>query len=121
MTPSDVTASGLNALLWFGAVVVLIPLVLWLLKRTPIGARGGTPGVLKTVAMLPLSPSQRVVTVEVGLGTEKRWLVLGVTAQQITTLHTMAAPPDAPSPPESAATFSHLLAQLRPPKDDHAR
>ena len=40
--------------------------------------------------MLPLSTSQRIVTVEVGSGDERRWLVLGVTPPAITTLHTMA-------------------------------
>jgi len=82
-------SSGLNSLLWFIAIIALIPCVLWLLKRTPMGGASGN-GVMRSVAALPLSPSQRIVTVEVGLGSERRWLVLGVTAQSITTLHTMA-------------------------------
>ena len=82
-------SSGLSSLLWFGAIVALIPATLWFLKRTPLGGAGGQ-GVLKSIAMLPLSTSQRLVTVEVGSGTERRWLVLGVTATSITTLHTMA-------------------------------
>ena len=61
-----------------------------------IGAPPPASGVMRSVAALPLSPSQRIVTVEVGLGPERRWLVLGVTAQSITTLHTMA--------PQEAAT-----------------
>jgi len=85
-------SSGLNSLLWFIAIIALIPCALWLLKRTPIGGAGGN-GVMRSVAALPLSASQRIVTVEVGQGDERRWLVLGVTAQSITTLHTLSAPP----------------------------
>src|SRR5215469_14779510 len=86
--------NGLSALLWFVAIIVAIPFALWLLKRTPLGG-GGSAGVMKSVAMLPLSTSQRIVTVEVGSGDERRWLVLGVTPSAITTLHTMA--PTAPA------------------------
>ena len=88
-------ASGLNSLLWFIAIILMIPCALWLLKRTPMGGASGT-GVMRSVAALPLSASQRIVTVEVGQGVDRRWLVLGVTAQSITTLHTMA--------PQEAAT-----------------
>lgn len=92
-------SSAINSLLWFIAIIALIPVALWLLKRTPAGARlsgAGAGGVMRSVAALPLSPSQRIVTVEVGQGDERRWLVLGVTAQSITTLHTMA-PQEPPS------------------------
>lgn len=81
---------SLSSLAWFALVVALIPAVLWLLKRTPLG--GAVHGVpMKVVGVLPLSGSQRVVTVEVGEGDERRWLVLGVTPSSINTLHTMTA------------------------------
>ena len=89
-------SSGLNSLLWFIAIIALIPCALWLLKRTPMGG-ASTNGVMRSVAALPLSASQRIVTVEVGEGAERRWLVLGVTAQNITTLHTMAPQEAAPN------------------------
>ena len=82
-------SSGLNSLLWFIAIIAMIPCALWLLKRTPMGGGAGN-GAMRSVAALPLSANQRIVTVEVGQGDERRWLVLGVTAQSITTLHTMA-------------------------------
>jgi flagellar protein FliO/FliZ len=105
--------NGLGALLWFAAIVAAIPVALWLLKRTPLGTGGGA-GVMKSVAMLPLSTSQRIVTVEVGSGDERRWLVLGVTPATITTLHTMAPAP-APATPGALppATFGQLLARVR--------
>ncbi|MCW5635971.1 MAG: flagellar biosynthetic protein FliO [Rubrivivax sp.] len=113
-----------TALLWFVAILASIPLLLWLFKRSQLMAGGLVGGTARTVAVLPLSASQRVVTVEVGRGDEKLWLVLGVTPQQITTLHTMAAlPPLPPTIPgavddpvphrPAAATFAQLLGRLR--------
>ncbi len=110
---------NVTSLLWFAAIVAAIPLTLWLLKRTPIGGAAGRPGVPRTVAVLPLSAQQRVVTVEVGQGDERLWLVLGVSPQGIRTLHTMAAqgelPADGAGPPTAppAATFAQLLTRLR--------
>jgi flagellar protein FliO/FliZ len=79
-------------LMWFVAIVALIPLSLWWLKRSGL-AQGGAaaPGsLMKPVAQHVLGPGQKLVTMEVGTGADKVWLVLGVTAQQITPLHTMA-------------------------------
>jgi len=100
-------------LLWFGVIVVLIPLALWLLKRTPLGGGAGS-GPLRHVAALPLSASQRLAIVEVGSGSTRRWLVLGIGSQSITMLHTME--PQAEAPPgtvEEGTSFAQLLARLK--------
>jgi flagellar protein FliO/FliZ len=108
--------NGWISVAWFIAIVALIPLALWLLKRTPLaqggGGRAGTP---RTVAVLPLSAQQKLVTVEVGQGEERLWLVLGVSAQGVRTLHTMAAQaaPAEAAPPPPGAAFAQLLARLR--------
>jgi len=105
---------GFGSLLWFGLVLAAIPLALWLLKRSPLGGAGGA-GSLRSVAALPLSASQRIVTVEVGRGDSRCWLVLGVTPHSISTLHTMLPQdelPAAPLPPPSTA-FAQLLSRLR--------
>jgi flagellar protein FliO/FliZ len=121
---------GMNwtALAWFLAIVASIPLLLWLFKRSHLLGTHATAGTARTVAVLPLSASQKVVTVELGRGDEKLWLVLGVTPQSITTLHTMAAlPPLTPIAPTvpaavddlphthgpASATFAQLLTRLR--------
>jgi len=106
-------ASGWSSLLWFVAIIALIPIVLRLLKRTHVG--GATAhGLMRSIAVLPMSPSQRLVTVEVGSGDQRRWLVLGVTAQGITTLHTMAPQDDAlPAPAQVPPPFAQLLGKLR--------
>ena len=107
-TPPDWTP-----LLWFGAVIALIPLALWLLKRTPLGGGAGS-GRMRHVAVLPLSASQRLAIVEVGSGAARRWLVLGVSPQAIQTLHTMEPQAEAPgAEPENSATFAQLLSRLR--------
>ena len=109
-------SNGLNALLWFVAIVAMIPVALWLLKRTPMGGAASS-SLMRSVAAWPLSANQRIVTIEVGQGESRRWLVLGVTAQSITTLHTMDPQPDAPG--ATAATvpaFAQLLGRLRQDK-----
>lgn len=102
-----------TALAWFGAIVVLIPLALWLLKRTPLAAGSGS-GPLRHVAALPLSATQRVAIVEVGSGAARRWLVLGISAQAIHTLHTMPPQLEAPgAADEPGANFAQLLSRLK--------
>ena len=101
-------ASGLLPFLWFLAIVALIPVALWLLKRTPMGGAAAA-GVLRVVAQLPMAPNQRLLVVEVGQGDDRRWLVLGATAQNITTLHVMPPQAEPPAP----ATFAKLLSKER--------
>lgn len=48
--------SNLLPLLWFVAILALIPAILWLLKRTPLGG-AGAQGQMRTVAVLQLSPT----------------------------------------------------------------
>jgi len=92
----------------FVLILALIPAALWLLKRTPLGG-AGTAGLMRVVGALPLSPNQRIVTVEVGSGDERRWLVLGVSPAGIHTLHTLPPQADAPN---ATATPLPLFAQL---------
>lgn len=109
------------SLAWFALIVAAIPAALWLLRRTPLvaGAGHARAGVPHTVAVMPLSPQQRLVTVEVGTGESRQWLVLGVTPQGIRTLHTMAAlGPAAPGPDTGAGggaqhPFAQLLGRVR--------
>jgi flagellar protein FliO/FliZ len=95
--------------LWFALIVAAIPLTLWLLRRTPMGGISGVQ-TTRVISSTALGPTQRLVTVEVGHGDSRQWLVLGVTAQSIQTVHTLpaqevpAAPPLA-SPPAFAALF----------------
>lgn len=109
--------TSLSALLWFIAVLALIPVALWLLKRSPMGQAALGPAPMRTVASISIAQNQRIVTLEVGQGDERRWLVLGATPQSITTLYTMAPQADAPASPvagQVAAPFAQLMARLSP-------
>jgi flagellar protein FliO/FliZ len=106
--------------MWFAAVVALIPVALWLLKRSPVLGVGGSPrpGTPRHVAVLPIAQQHKLVTVEVGQGDDRVWLVLGVGPQGIRTLHTMvpqAGPVDAADAAPPAAAFQQLLSRLRKP------
>ena len=64
-----------------------------------------------------MSAQQKLVTVEVGQGEDRLWLVLGVSPQGIRTLHTMVPQADATDtpPPPPAAAFAQLLSRMRGP------
>ena len=125
------TSGAMSSVIWFIAIVAMIPIALWLLKRTPMGGGAGQ-GMLRSVAALPLSTSQRIVTIEVGQGDARRWLVLGVTAQSITTLHTME-PQGEPNavraegfdtsarPGSVGSAFAQLLGKLRQDRGNDGR
>ena len=104
----------------FVAILALIPAALWLLKRTPLGGAAGGAAPMRVVGALPLAPNQRLVTVEVGQGDDRRWLVLGVSPGGISTLHTMV--PQAELPVAMAAgggsAFAQLLKGQRPGSSD---
>ncbi len=102
-------SSTFTPLLAFIGVVALIPVALWLLRRSGY-AGAGQDGLMRTVSSLALSPSQRVVVVELGQGATARWLVLGVTSENIHCLTQMDAPADVP--PSLRAPQAHTVNQL---------
>ncbi len=121
MTPMN-SSTALGPIAAFALVLLLIPAALWLLKRSrrfPGGlasgwaGRAAGDGPVRLVSTLALSPQQQLVTVEVGAGDERCWLVLGVTPAGIQTLHRLPPQPDPPAA-EVAPLFAQLLGrQLR--------
>jgi flagellar protein FliO/FliZ len=113
------STSLIGPLAAFLLILALIPAALWLLKRLPLGKfgaggsnSGGAGGAVRLVAALPLAPNQRIITVEVGTGEERRWLVLGVTPAGIHTLHTLAPQAEpAAAAPAALPIFAQLLAR----------
>jgi flagellar protein FliO/FliZ len=72
----------------FLVLLALLPLgIRWIQRRTPGGASAA--GASKIVSAIAVGPHQRVVTVEVGPEGARTWLVLGVTAQSISCLHSV--------------------------------
>jgi flagellar protein FliO/FliZ len=107
-------SSSLMPLLAFVAVIALIPLALWTMKRAGVGG-AVTGGVLRPVANLSLGNAQRVAVVEVAVGAERHWLVLGVTGERVSQLASYAAPelpPTAPAPAHALAV-NQLIARWR--------
>ena len=106
------------SVLWFIFILALIPVALWVLQRLPM-VKGSQSYPVRVVGLTALSGSQRLLTVEVGQGDERRWLVLGVTPSSISLLHSMAPQADAPARAEPAgATFAETLKRLRNPSQD---
>lgn len=82
------------------AIILFILLAAWLAKRFGLAGRTGTANGLKVSASVSLGPRERVVVVDV----EDGRLVLGVTASQITHLHTL--------PPAAASLDPQLAEQV---------
>ena len=96
----------LETLLGLGAVLVLIAVLAWLIKRT--GRFQATAnGEIKIVASLSLGPRERTVLLEVG--DEK--ILVGVTAQQIQTLHILGQAAD--NSPQQSDKYGQFDQQLQ--------
>ncbi len=108
------TSSSWLPALWFLAILALVPLALWLLKRSPMQSAMLQRGT-RVVGSTYLGPGQRLLTVEVGEGDSRRWLLLGATAQQINLLTELPAQ-DSPAPPE-LPSFAKLLQRARGGKE----
>ncbi|MEX8495340.1 FliO/MopB family protein [Sphaerotilus sp.] len=115
--------TSLTPLIWLALILVSIPAALWLLKRSGYAGLSSrvAPGAVRVVSQSVLSPQHRLVTVEVGEGGDRCWLVLGMTGQQISVLHRLVPPPVADAAARGAAllpsiagtSFGHLLNQWR--------
>lgn len=87
-------------------VLGLIAACAWLLKRMARGGLSGAAG-MRVVGGLMVGPKERVVVIEL----DGNWLVLGVTAAQVSLLHTMQKPEGSgdADQPGAVATFPKWL------------
>ena len=97
------------SLVAFAAVVAAIPLALALLKRAQ-SIRPGRRGVVNVVGGVAVGPRERIAVVEAG----GKWLVLGITSQNINLLVTLdeAPGPDAGLPADATAAPGSFAAWL---------
>jgi flagellar protein FliO/FliZ len=99
-----------------GGILLLILLAGWLFRRLGFAPQARNSKLLNLRASCQVGQRERVVVVEV----DNTLLVLGVTAQQITPLHTMPAPAQDGSATDSAAPsdFRQLMQKVlkRPEK-----
>lgn len=84
------------SVVFFVVLLALVPLGLKYVQRRSGGVLPGSAAATKIVSAVGVGPHQRVVTVEVGPEGARVWLTLGVTAQNITCLHTLPVPQGAP-------------------------
>jgi flagellar protein FliO/FliZ len=99
-----------------GGILLLILLAGWLFRRLGFAPQARNSKLLNLRASCQVGQRERVVVVEV----DNTLLVLGVTAQQITPLHTMPVPAQDDSATNSAAPadFRQLMQKVlkRPEK-----
>ena len=83
----------------FVFALAMVPMgIKWLQARSVVGSAAGAGAASRVLSAVAVGPQQRVVTVEVGPADARICLVLGVTGQSITCLHTMPAQTDGARP-----------------------
>lgn len=91
-----------------GAILLLILIIGWLVKRLGFAPKNSCNNLLNVRASCSLGARERVVVVEV----DNQCLVLGVTSQNITHLHTFTAPPSEAEPVAKKQDFSQIFKQV---------
>ena len=78
----------------FVALILTLPILAKRFQHRSGVLKGSSLGPMsKVISAMAVGPQQRVLTVEVGPENARTWLVLGVTGQTITCLHTLPALP----------------------------
>ncbi|MFP1814745.1 flagellar biosynthetic protein FliO [Lonsdalea quercina] len=86
--PSQTPGSALTQVsAVLGGILLFILLLAWLAKKLGVVPQARNNQMMKVVSSCPVGQREKVVIVEV----DDTWLVLGVTAQQVTPLHTLPA------------------------------
>lgn len=122
LTPALAIAAAVEQSPWFsllkvtmalGVIVVAIVLVLGFMRRLMVaGLPGAAQPLLRLRGGLMVGQRERVIVVEV----EQTWLVVGVTATQMTLLHTLpkGETPDAPAQTVLAKQWLEVWRKVRP-------
>jgi flagellar protein FliO/FliZ len=112
MDGSGIMGQTLATVAVFIVLLAMLPwAVKWLQKRAA-GGTAATTSASRLVSALAVGPQQRVLTVEVGPEGARVWLVLGVTGQNITCLHSM--PATAGPAPQRAASGPPAMTLVEP-------
>lgn len=83
------------------ALLALLPVALkWIKHKLPAHAGAVSAAQPKLLGALAVGTHQRVVTVEVGQGVDRVWLVLGVANESVQCLHKMAPTPQPQPQPQ---------------------
>ncbi|NPC99664.1 flagellar biosynthetic protein FliO [Brenneria sp. hezel4-2-4] len=101
-----------------GGILLFILLIAWLMRKLGFAPQTKSNKLLKVVSACQVGQRERVVIVEV----DDSWLVLGVTTQNVTLLHTLPARPQdsVESAQAKPMEFARLLQKVlkRPEKPE---
>jgi flagellar protein FliO/FliZ len=90
----------------FLVILALLPLAIrWYQQRAP--GNTSPAAASRIISTVAVGPHQRVVTLEVGPEGARTWLVLGVTTQNISCLHSIPVASPRPSAFASVAAAAH--------------
>jgi flagellar protein FliO/FliZ len=99
-----------------GGILLLIIIGAWIVRKLGLAPVAKRTGRLTLQASCAVGQREKVVIVQV----EGTWLVLGVTAHNITPLHTLPAPQDLDEPAaRTEMNFRQRLRQVMGQKDHH--
>jgi flagellar protein FliO/FliZ len=101
-------SSILPSLIAFAAVLLMIPGVLWLVKRSQSLRPRQGGGALAVVAGVAVGPRERIAVVQAA----ERFLVVGITGQSIALLATLDEWPNDPTALANPSPFSALLQRM---------
>lgn len=78
-------------------LLALLPIVIQRVRQRSVAGQLASASAMKIVSAMAVGPHQKLLTVEVGPQGARAWLVLGVSAQAVTCLHSMAISADVES------------------------
>ncbi len=85
--------SSLLTIAVFLVLLALLPVTIRWLRRNSAAGQSASAAAMHMVSAMAVGPHQKVMTVEVGPEGARVWLVLGVSGQNMTCLHSMVIPP----------------------------
>ncbi|NOQ81658.1 MAG: flagellar biosynthetic protein FliO [Methylophaga sp.] len=106
-TPPVTTGVLLETLLGLILVLAIIVGLAWLLRRTG-RFQMSSNGEMKIIASLALGPRERAILIQVG----EQQIVIGVTAQQVQTLHVLDKNIETESRSKNTTGFADKLQQV---------
>jgi len=114
LTESPLSAVNLlQTLMGLMLVLACVVLVAWLLKRTN-SFHTAANGKLKVIAGIPLGTRERAVLVQIG----DEQILLGVTPQQINTLHKLETPLSVDNSNSMSSDFAGKLRKIMQQRGD---
>jgi flagellar protein FliO/FliZ len=81
--------SSLVSVAAFLVLLALLPVAIRWMRRHGAAGQSASGSAMNIVSAIAVGPHQKVVTVEVGPEGARMWLVLGLSAQSMTCLHSM--------------------------------